>query len=419
MIALLRGFNCLRSAIALCAVAALHFALLQDSASAIQIIIDYRYDTNNFFNSQVKKNALQAAANRYSAVITSSLAAVNLVDNNEDPRIGFTHPATGNLYRVSSAASAASDIVIPVMSQQAADEYRAWSLGANQWILFAGGRDMDAQGVGGQISVVNMASVFDTPASIVNRNFRTSGSTANLPVWGGSISFDTAGTNWHFDHTTPVPNGVSAVDFYSVALHEIGHALGLNKNYVEWTSHIAPFTRQFRGQAVDAYNADNGTSLAALNIEAAAPSLNPHWDEGAYNSYIFRNGGPNYVDTVGSDGLQDVLMETFLAFGSRFDLTHVDVAALRDVGWMTLPQTVFQPGDFNGNGIVNAADYILLRKGLTTGTEAVWRANYGESLAPAITADAPRVPEPPTVSILALASVVFLASRRKNTDNRG
>lgn len=196
------------------------------SAPALTIVIDYRYDTNNFFDSTVKRNALQAAADRYSRIITTSLNAVNLVDDGHDHRIGFTHPGNGASWNVSSAASAASDAIA---GSDIADEYRsAWSIGAGEWILYAGGRTLDSAGVGGTGTGLNFTSVFDSPTSVTNRGFRDPepAGLGDLPVWGGAITFDNDGDiNWHFDRTLAAPGGTT--DFYSIALHEIGHALGL------------------------------------------------------------------------------------------------------------------------------------------------------------------------------------------------
>jgi hypothetical protein len=392
-------------------VAALLFGLVPQPAGAINIVIDYRYDTNNFFTSnQPAKDALQAAADRYSRIITSTLAAVTLTDDDVDPRVGFTHPATGVLHRLSPAAGAATDDVKTVLGGPTASEYRAWSLAADQWILYAGGRNMSAPGIAGQWDVGNFDNVYDTSDSVVNRNFRAEGGATHLPVWGGSIAFDIMGTNWHFNHTTAVPNGVSAVDFYSVALHEIGHALGLNTAWQEWTSRL--IGAQYSGEAVAVYNADNGAAAASLSIENASPTaFNPHWVDNLYGSFIFENESPNLIDTVGAQTLQHLLMDRTLTFGRRFELTNVDVAALRDVGWDTVPQV--QLGDFNGDRAVNAADYVLLNKGLANGTYAAWRANFGESLGPSIAAEASNVPEPPALAMLVVAHVAILAASRK------
>jgi hypothetical protein len=401
---------------------ALQAVLLSERACAINITVDYRYDTNNFFNTQQKKDALQAAANRYSAVITESLLGASLQNNNLDPRIGFNHPGTGASFQVSAATSTANDAVVAA-GGGAANEYRGnWSIAANEWILYAGGRPLSVAGEGGTGTGTNLVlsggnnDVFDMSTSHLNRNFRSSGSVQHLPVWGGAITFDNDGsTTWHFNPDTTPPSG--SLDLYSIALHEIGHALGLSAQSTDWDQFRAlpPNEIRFLGpQTLSAYNADNGTSVSFLNQESVS---NRHWDDGAYESRIFMNASPKLVATVG-EGLQDLLMEptaNSTATVKRFELTNVDVAALRDLGWSTVPQINLQPGDYNKNGIVDAADYVMFSKGLADGTYATWRANFAETLAGASAIVSPNggiVPEPASWLFLAFSIAPTIASRR-------
>jgi hypothetical protein len=163
----------------------------------------------------------------------------------------------------------------------------------------------------------------NTPASTVY----------DLPTWGGSISFDT-GINWHFGLATAAPGGT--VDFYSIALHEIGHALGLAADWNQWSASGGVYNG---ANAVAAYNADNSASRSGLNLQSAS---NDHWLDGAYDSFIFSLGAPNLVGTVGLATRQDLLMEPIANFVNpaplRFELTNVDVAALRDIGWTVVPE---------------------------------------------------------------------------------
>jgi hypothetical protein len=48
-----------------------------------------------------------------------------------------------------------------------------------------------------------------------------SNSARDLPAWGGSLSLATDLSDpWHFDVATPAPVGI--LDFYRIALHEVG-----------------------------------------------------------------------------------------------------------------------------------------------------------------------------------------------------
>jgi hypothetical protein len=73
-------------------------------------------------------------------------------------------------------------------------------------------------------------------------------------------------------------------------------------------------------------------------------------------------------------------------------------------------QAIGLPGDYNNNGIVDAADYVLWRKGLgTTSTPNdynVWRANFGHTAGSGSGATASSaVPEPTTLVLLTFAVV--------------
>jgi hypothetical protein len=81
------------------------------------------------------------------------------------------------------------------------------------------------------------------------------------------------------------------------------------------------------------------------------------------------------------------------------------------------------PGDYNRDGTVDAADYVVWRKGLgTTYTQAdydAWRANFGQTVGSgmALAAAEPlpiAVPEPAALTLLVMAIVVYCARRRSS-----
>ena len=76
------------------------------------------------------------------------------------------------------------------------------------------------------------------------------------------------------------------------------------------------------------------------------------------------------------------------------------------------------PGDFNNNGVVDAADYVVWRDGLgSTYVQSdyeVWRANFGRTAGSGAGANAnANVPEPNTLLMLVLAATGSLLGRRR------
>jgi hypothetical protein len=129
------------------------------------------------------------------------------------------------------------------------------------------------------------------------------------------VSFDSEGTVWNFDHTI-LPSSVES-DFFSVALHELGHVLGLSvydpdnswNTYQSGTTFAGPNVVLLSGSAVGTVDATDR-----------------HWAAGTM-SVVF-----------GTSTAQEAAMDPTLTVGTRKYFTELDVAALRDVGWMVVPE---------------------------------------------------------------------------------
>ncbi|MCI0332782.1 MAG: autotransporter-associated beta strand repeat-containing protein, partial [Planctomycetes bacterium] len=87
--------------------------------------------------------------------------------------------------------------------------------------------------------------------------------------------------------------------------------------------------------------------------------------------------------------------------------------------------SVVLAGDYNGDGTVDAADYVVWRKGVgvasTPENYNVWRANFGESIGSGSGAASPfqaAAPEPTSLALLLIASVHCIVPRRTNQPAR-
>lgn len=281
---------------------------------------------------------MEAAAARWGRIVDQSLLPVNMVDEPFiDGRFQIIHPETGQPHVFSAAASRESDFTYQFTGREADAYLGGFSLKADELIVFVGTRPFESANIlatGGAIrDGGNTPITYDDPNSFLNRGFNVGRD--SLAVLGGFVSFDSDRV-WNFDLTRVLgPNG--EVDFYSVALHELGHIFGLNtRSATEWTS-LVQGRRYLGAHAIAAYNADNGTDLDSMNLFNLDDG-DHHWAEFVYESKIFPFGTPLYPGTVGVNRLQELLMEPSYQPDSdqRLEVTNVDAGALRDLGWSVI-----------------------------------------------------------------------------------
>lgn len=376
------------------------------SSSAINISIDYTYDATDFFPlGSPARATIEAVADYYSGILDDTFAAISTpppftssLPPQYDPvtvawewSMNFDNPATG--------------AQVTLFDQPiAADEYRLY-VGARS----LSGNTLGQGGPGGfasQSYIVSGSNVTpeegDQLDAISDEFFSavdSRGEANGFARWGGAVTFDNdAATVWHFNHNTAPLAGES--DFLSVAIHEVGHALGLGASD-EWSARTAGSgnAAYFNGPAAVA--AYGGNVPLAFDVIGGSPVADKaHWRDGTMST------------VYGSMITQEAALDPSINVGTRKRLTTLDAAGLTDIGW-TVSAPPGLPGDFNGDLVVDAADYTVWRDGLngqyTPADYQDWKSHFGQSAGSgAGGVHASAVPEPATAT-LAFASF-FLAA---------
>jgi len=403
-------------------------------ACAIDVFIDYRYDTSDFFNPGTANGAaaqstVNAAATFFSSIITDTLTAIPYVDPNTPGddntpvwRQIITHPGSGLNYSISSAANLSQD------GLGSASEYRDIQIPSNRFLIYVGARNLNTVGEGGPGGFHS----FGSPT--FNSNISRRGKPANeFSSWGGYVAFDNVGTSWHYNHSQAVPSGKT--DLFSVALHEIGHVLGLNPDLsqgmaAQWDAFQVG--AEFQGpQALAAWKADDPSAPAGATGIPTVSATNTHWKDNLQTAPQTPSVR-SYV--LGALQLQEAAMDPTIFAGSRKRFTNVDTKALRDIGW-TIPSSVFNvtaptPGDFNADGYVNGADIAVWKTAFGANNSAnadgdsdsdgndflIWQRRLGTTPAlAALTSESAAVPEPGAVLLAAGGglSLLILARARR------
>jgi matrixin len=310
------------------------------SARAINVEIDYTYDTGNFFGSgnpngtaagQQAKDALEAAADYFSGILTDTFGEISTPAPFASQF--FSGIATWEWTSSFSNPTTGGSVVLT-------DE----TIQPDQYVIYAGGRSLGGStlGIGGpggwgwstggngggftsaEIDQINL--ITDAFTSDVE----TRGEATGFANWGGAITFDNDGsTTWTYDHTSPPVGGTS--DFFSVAIHELAHSLGLGASS-EWTSLVSGSV--FTGAASTAEFGSN-------------PPLDPgkaHWLNGT-TSTVF-----------GGTTSQEAAMDPSITQGDRKLFTALDATALTDIGWSVVPPVISLAGDLDGSGFVGIDD---------------------------------------------------------------
>ncbi len=346
--------------------AAAILGLSASGASGVTLLFDFSHDAamDNFFASNpTAKAALDAAAADVGAAITSSLAAINhatITGTNGGTSADFTwsytylNPSTGAQETLTDTSLPADSVRIYAgMRPLGGTTLGQGGFGGAGLTISGGGSPSEWEGAVADAEAQSNA-VYGRgggPAiSSTSNSVSLGGTSAAFSVtFGptvGHLWFDidtdndtfvddstTLANFWHFDHTTPVASGKN--DFYSVALHEILHVLGIG-SAASWDAHVSG--TDWTGPEVIALMG-GGSDLIDADGSHIAPGV--------------------MSQRLSDGGLQEAVMDPNLTTGTRKYLTELDLAFLRDIGWETAV-AIPEPGVAGLGALATAA--MLLRR---------------------------------------------------------
>lgn len=255
---------------------------------ALTVSIDYSYDDNNFFNTTAKRDLLQTAADSLVESFTDDLAAITPSGSNTWTA-SFFDPADGSVANEANL-----------------------NVGTDEIIVYAGGRNLGGtlgQGGPGGYGASGSGTWLNTLGTRGEAGVDLSNpsSSTDFGPWGGAITFNTT-TNWYFSESIS-GIGSTQYDFYSVALHELGHLFGVG-TADSWDNYSVP-----DGSGGLEFNGVNSVAEYDLAGNVPLTSSGGHWVSGT------------------SDGSQETAFDPSIAAGTRKDLTALDWAGLEDIGW--------------------------------------------------------------------------------------
>lgn len=299
-------------------------ALEAREVPALTIAIDYSFDTSGFFTDTTRRAVLEQAAADLGSRIDTPLAAITPGGGNSWVE-SFFNPATGGNATVRNAAVAADTIVV-----------------------YVGARNLSGSelGEGGP-------GTYSASGSSAWQSALRSRAPTGVTAWGGSISFD-SGVNWFFG-TSTAGIGRSQPDFYSVALHELGHVLGIGTSN-RWFSQVS------------------GNTFTGPNAEAVYGGPVP-----------LASGGSHWRDGLTVGG-QPASLDPTATAGARVSYSSLDYAALEDLGWSVdgtaaaPAATQANPRPWTGRWTSLAGARVVVLSGATAGTAQAFALNAAGEL---------------------------------------
>lgn len=260
------------------------------STHAITIELDYSYDVGGFFNP-ARKALMDSAASYFQNQISDTLSAIT-PSVSDHWTVSFYDPSTGSQTTVANPTIASDTLRVYVGARSMV----GGTLGVGGFGGVASG-----SGSGAFINSINTRGQTGATASSLT--------STDFAPWGGSISFNSSAT-WYFDSDPSTKESfVGQNDFYSVALHELGHLLGIGT--APSFMHDVNGSHQFTG----------ANAVASYGGNVPLESDDGHFQEGTTSVL------------PGTATSQEVALDPTITVGTRKEMTELDLATLKDIGW--------------------------------------------------------------------------------------
>jgi hypothetical protein len=278
--------------------------------AALQFDFDYRYDTFGFFDDPARRDALEAAGRIVNSYVDDLDA---ILPEGQNGWASFFNPPNGS-----------GSIILKDLPVQ-----------ANSMQIFVAGRSLPgrlAQSIDTAPVGNGAADWIDTVAYRGQLGAADDPATDFGPM-GGVISFnnDPGEVAWHFDLSTQDLH-VNQFDFITVAMHELLHLMGIGIS-VSFADHVNSAGRFIGSEAVSVGSSSN-PQLELDEFEA-------HWKSG--------------TKSIWNGNVQEALLAPGIFPGRRAYPTHLDRAALLDIGWEHAG-----PGDANRDRNFNSSDLLVV-----------------------------------------------------------
>jgi hypothetical protein len=291
---------------------------------SLTFLFDYSFDSSGFFNDPQRRAILNLAGQILGSHLYDSLTPIT--------------PSPGNTW-TASIDNPATGVPVGLPNLD---------IPANTLLIYAAGRDYQGASVGeggfGGESASGSSSWLDTVAAR-GQTGALGATPTNFAPWGGALSFDTT-TSWSFGDAS-TPPGPQQYDFLSVALHELGHVLGIG-TALSWQAHV--WAGAFHGQAAEA---EFG---GPVPVDASAH----HWATGTLDHGVEPDMTPS------------------IQAGQRKLFTPLDWAALQDIGWQLQPSSSPPvPGQQTAGVFDPGSGQWYLRSALSSGPANAGSFGYG------------------------------------------